>query len=139
MFTLARFCAGSLLTVSLALVATAFIQLINPPTEAKEREGAAYAMIFFSALSGFCIWSLKAAGNLQAKKKQDSLLACFYELVRDSNGRFTLLSFGAKAGIDGADAKRFLDARASEFDGNYEASEDGNIVYVFPRLTNTKS
>lgn len=134
MLFLAKLSAGTLLTLSLALMAAAIMQLMNPAIQGKDRDGAAYALIFLGAISGLSVWVFKGAGNLQDKKKQDKLLACFYEHIQNGKGRITQLSFAAKAGIDGREAKDFLEARASEYNGGYEVDSDGNMVYVFPSL-----
>jgi hypothetical protein len=134
MWLLAKVSAGTLLTLSLALVATAVVQLTSPETTRKDREGASGALIFLLATSGFSVWLFRSVGRAQANRHQAALMSSFFELVRQDKGRISPLSFAMKTGMNGQDARKFLDAKASEFSGGFDVSENGDIVYVFESL-----
>jgi hypothetical protein len=131
MLHLAKVSAGALLAFSLAMIGAVIVQLNNPENIGKDRENSLYTLIFFSATSGFSAWVFRGALSIENKKRQAILLAGFYELIKENKGRLTLLSFAAKTGLSGKDARIFLDERAREFNGDFEADINGNVIYVF--------
>jgi hypothetical protein len=131
MLYLAKVSAGALLAFSLAMIGAVIVQLNNPENIGKDRENSLYTLIFFSATSGFSAWVFRGALSIENKKRQAILLAGFYELIKENKGRITPLSFAARTGLNGKEAQKFLDERAREFHGDFEASVDGNVIYVF--------
>ncbi|RUR80936.1 hypothetical protein PCC6912_29580 [Chlorogloeopsis fritschii PCC 6912] len=55
----------------------------------------------------------------------------FNQLMRENQGRITPMDLAMKGNFAGDVAKRFLDAKASEFGASIVTSEDGNKVYHF--------
>lgn len=55
----------------------------------------------------------------------------FYELIQQRGGRISALEFAIAAQLTGLEARRFLDARAREFFGNFEPTNQGDVLYTF--------
>lgn len=71
----------------------------------------------------------------QLKQKQQAIAqAVFYQLVRDHQGRITLLDFAMTANLPAAVAQQFLNQKAKEFTANFEVTENGEILYCFHTL-----
>ena len=61
------------------------------------------------------------------------MIACnlFFRLVKEGEGRITLMRFAMEAQLSGEEAKQFLAQKVKEFDGNFDVSEQGDIAYRF--------
>ena len=134
MLLLAKVFSGTLLALSLPVAFIAIVQIVNPETTTKDREDAVSAFVFLSGISGFSAYAFNSTIKAQNKKRQDRLMASFFELVKKDKGRISPLSFAMKTSTNGQDAKNFLDARSNEFNGRYDVSENGDIFYVFDAL-----
>lgn len=126
--------SGTLLALSLPVLLIAIVQIVNPETTSKDREGAAYALIFLGGISGFSAYAFNSSIKVQNKKHQDKLMAFFFELIKQDMGRVSPLSFSMKTGVNGEEARKFLDTRSSEFGGRYDVTENGDVIYVFESL-----
>ncbi len=62
---------------------------------------------------------------------QQRLYQCFYDCLRSQHGRISALDFAMAAQITGPEARAFLDARARDFCGEFEALPHGDILYTF--------
>ncbi|PZV06388.1 MAG: hypothetical protein DCF22_23975 [Leptolyngbya sp.] len=56
----------------------------------------------------------------------------FFQVLRLSQGRMTVLDFAAAARLEPLLARRHLDSWAREFDANFDVSDEGDVYYVFP-------
>jgi ribosomal protein L7/L12 len=65
------------------------------------------------------------------KDERDRLQAIFFKLLREGSGQINVLRFSMEANISGAEAKAYLDERATEFNAAYNISEEGKISYYF--------
>lgn len=63
--------------------------------------------------------------------QQDALLSTFYRLLRQGDGRITVLLFAMESQLNQAIAKEYLDQKAKEFNAEFEISDGGSIVYRF--------
>jgi 4-amino-4-deoxy-L-arabinose transferase-like glycosyltransferase len=55
----------------------------------------------------------------------------FHKLIRENQGRITPMDLAMKGNFPGEKAKRYLDAKATEFGASTVNSEDGSKVYYF--------
>ncbi len=70
----------------------------------------------------------------QKRQHQSKLMASFFELIRQEKGKISPLLFAMKTGMNGQDARKFLDERSNEFNGRYDVTENGDVFYVFESL-----
>jgi hypothetical protein len=125
--------AGTLLGIGLPITLSAIASLISPQTtSAQMKEGAVPVIVMFSLWSAFGGWLFWNGARIQEKKRQDQLLACFFRLIKQNDGRITPFSLAAESGINGSDARAYLDARSKEFNGSFDVDSAGNVIYQFP-------
>ena len=67
--------------------------------------------------------------NSQQEKRLRSI---FFELIQGNNGAITVMEFAIKADITGQEARKYLDQYATEFEANFDTTEAGHVVYLFP-------
>ncbi len=70
--------------------------------------------------------------TLELEAEQERLRSVFYQLIADKQGEFTLVQFAIAADLPPKAAQDFLDQQATEFNANFNVSEQGSIVYQFP-------
>ena len=67
--------------------------------------------------------------NSQQEKRLRSI---FFELIQGNNGAITVMEFAIKADITGQEARKYLEQYAIEFEANFDTTEEGHVVYLFP-------
>ena len=67
--------------------------------------------------------------NSQQEKRLRSI---FFELIQGNNGAITVMDFAIKADITGQEARKYLEQYAIEFEANFDTTEEGHVVYLFP-------
>lgn len=55
----------------------------------------------------------------------------FHEMVMENQGKITPMDLAIRGDFSGTTAKRYLDAKASEFGGSVQKSQEGGDVYYF--------
>jgi hypothetical protein len=127
---------GIFLFIGLPITLFAIVSVINPSTSAKDREGAAAALVFFglppTVLGGWLVWNLHqqhqgAIGQLAREQEQ-----LFLELLKAQGGKLTALQFATAAKIPFAEAKTYLDQKAVQMNAVFDVTETGGITYRFP-------
>ncbi len=96
----------------------------------------------FDASLGFLLLGLPGAvlgGGLlyqqrqqTSKQERDRLLSVFYQLVQTNQGTMSVMDFALAAELSGDRAKAYLDAKAREFDANFQTTDSGALYYCFP-------
>jgi hypothetical protein len=73
------------------------------------------------------------AAILYASQKivQEAVRDRFYQMLRQDQGRISLLRFADRASLEPAIARQHLDAWARECDATFDVTDDGDIYYVF--------
>lgn len=71
------------------------------------------------------------AGWRRYRQRERQYHALFYQLLLQRGGRISALDFAMTAQLTGQEARRFLDARAKEFCGNFEPTQQGDVLYTF--------
>lgn len=79
-----------------------------------------------AAGAGLWVWSRKVSPGQGNQLKQT-----FFRLLQANAGKVTVLRFAMETGLEGDEAKAYLDERAIEFNATFEATEQGAVTYVF--------
>lgn len=102
------------------------------PEDIQEDKDAALGGLLFGIPS--VAWGAWLARGLykQAKQEQcDRLNSTFYRLIKESDGKITVLRLAMESKLPGKAAKEYLDEKAKEFQANFEVTESGDIIYHF--------
>ena len=81
---------------------------------------------FFAIVVGFNLWR-----TYQWQKWCSKVNPVFQQLIGEHTGRITPMDLALRGNFNGGKAKRYLDAKASEFGASIVDSDDGNKVYYF--------
>jgi hypothetical protein len=130
-----------LLTKTFAVLSLAIGALLTVPTTAEavglkappsSRSDSAVALLALGlapmALGGWLLWDGKRRDQAFKAGHLDDI---FYTLLLQNGGTISPLAFSMQSELSGAEAKAFLDERAKQFNANYEATAQGDVVYVF--------
>jgi hypothetical protein len=82
--------------------------------------------LMLAGLVGAGVWLWR-----RQQRQQQALHQLFYQQIRASGGRISVLDFAIAASLTGPQARTFLDARAREFYADFEPMEQGDILYTF--------
>lgn len=128
--------AGLLLLWGVPLSIWAVADTFNPDTSAEDKEGAIAALILFGlppiAISSLLIHSLHQQHHTSTQKSERELEQLFLTELQAHNGVINPIGFATKAAISLDDTKAYLDAKAVQLNGLYEATDTGGILYRFP-------
>lgn len=67
----------------------------------------------------------------ESQKAREQLRATFYNILKSSGGKISILQLAMQANLSAAEAKAFLDKQAQEFQARFEVSETGTVFYYF--------
>ncbi|AFY53135.1 hypothetical protein Riv7116_0539 [Rivularia sp. PCC 7116] len=81
---------------------------------------------FFAVLIGFNLWR-----TYRWQQWCSKVNPVFQKLIGENQGRITPMDLALQGNFNGGKAKRYLDAKASEFGASIADSDDGNKVYYF--------
>ncbi len=81
---------------------------------------------FFAVIVGFNLWR-----TYQWQQWCSKVNPVFQNLIGENQGRITPMDLALQGNFNGGKAKRYLDAKASEFGASIADSDDGNKVYYF--------
>jgi hypothetical protein len=124
--------AAILLGIGVPISLIGAIEVLRPQATPEDREGGLAALVLFglppTALGTWLIWSSRRQGQ---KAESDRLRSTFFRTLQANNGHITVLLFSMETGLEGADAKAYLDERAKEFNAAYDVTEEGSYSYYF--------
>lgn len=134
-----KFLAGFCLLIGVPIVLLGTVEALNPKTVTSEREGAIAAVVLFglppTALGTWLVWNLQHQHHQKLKQKQqeiDQLLEkWFLWLLKETDGRITVLRFASEAEIPIDEAQAFLDAKARQLNASFDTTDEGGIIYQF--------
>lgn len=128
--------AGLLLLWGLSISILATIDTFNPDTPAEDKDGSVAALIIFGippiAISGLLIHSLHQQHQANTQKSDRELEQLFLTELQANAGVVNPILFATKSDLSLDDTKAYLDAKAVQLNGLYEATETGGIIYRFP-------
>lgn len=88
-----------------------------------------------TGIAGWLMWSLMRQHRQDAialsQAQRQKLQATLFRLLKQNNGRISLLQFAMEADLPGDSAKDYLKAQARVFDAEVEVSTGGNPIYCF--------
>ena len=85
---------------------------------------------FFAVVVGFNLWR-----TYQWQQWCSKVNPVFQQLIGEHSGRITPMDLALRGNFNGGKAKRYLDAKASEFGASIADSDDGNIYYFMTANT----
>ncbi|MEL6462921.1 MAG: hypothetical protein AAFQ91_32665 [Cyanobacteria bacterium J06621_15] len=80
----------------------------------------------FAVIIGFNLWR-----SYRWQQWCNKVNPVFQKLIGEHSGRITPMDLALQGNFNGGKAKRYLDAKASEFGASIVDSDDGNKVYYF--------
>lgn len=130
MRTIARIGAVLLLLWGIPLSVMSAIMIADSDRET--RNAGVGALVIFGlppvAMGvGLLAWSRKG----KALGQSNRLKQTFFQLLQEGDGKVTVLRFAMETGLEGDEAKTYLDERAIEFNATFEATEQGAVAYMF--------
>ncbi|MBD2418092.1 hypothetical protein H6G54_10305 [Anabaena cylindrica FACHB-243] len=69
--------------------------------------------------------------NEHLRSLEQAKLSQFYQMLQENQGRVTLLGFAMQSQLPATEAKEYLDAKAKEFNANFQVNEEGGVSYHF--------
>ncbi|MDB9380630.1 hypothetical protein PN460_22430, partial [Nodularia sphaerocarpa CS-585A2] len=75
---------------------------------------------------GFQVWQ-----QYQWEQWSEQVNPVFHEMIRETQGKITPMDLAMRGNFSGTTAKRYLDAKATEFGASIQNLPDGGEVYYF--------
>jgi hypothetical protein len=109
------------------------------PIDAYYDDDAAVGGLIFGIPSmivgGWLAWGLYRESRQEKKalnqQMSDRLQSLFYQMLQENHGRVTVLSFAMQSQLPAVTAREYLDAKAKEFNANFQVNDGGGISYHF--------
>jgi hypothetical protein len=124
--------AGVLLGIGVPISIISFVGMFDRKAEADIRAGSGIILVMFglppTAVGG---WIIGSGIHRARREERDRLRNTFFRLLEENNGHLTVLRFSMETGLEGQDAKLYLDERAKEFNAAFNVTEEGNFSYYF--------
>lgn len=80
---------------------------------------------------GYWIWKQWKQEQCQQQRRQAKIDATFYQLLRQQQGRISVLDFAMHTQLNGVSAQAYLNLQAQALSAYYETTPHGDVVYVF--------
>ncbi|MTJ07851.1 MULTISPECIES: hypothetical protein [unclassified Anabaena] len=114
-------------------------QIFSSPNPAQTSKDAIVGGIIFGVPSAILgSWLALSLYQQNRKDKQvlkqqnnEQLRSQFYQTLQQNQGRVTLLNFAMQSQLPAAEAKKYLDEKAKEFNANFQVTEEGAVSYHF--------
>ncbi len=81
---------------------------------------------FIGGIAGILYFRKKVAEQLQ--EKMSSML---YELIKEKNGRVSVIDFAMKANIEPEKSREIIESMSIQLNAATEIDENGKIIYLF--------
>ncbi|MEM9218966.1 MAG: hypothetical protein AAGD25_32115 [Cyanobacteria bacterium P01_F01_bin.150] len=122
--------------IGLPILLLGTFDLVNPEASTNDKEEAGAAIALFglpsTAVGVWLLFSLRQQNQQDSKELQLEQEQLFLKLVQQHEGNLTVTTFALAAQISIEDAEQYLDTKARQLEANFEASDDGGIIYRFP-------
>jgi predicted HTH domain antitoxin len=86
-----------------------------------------------TALGTWIIWSLRQKHQYKIKQLNLEKEQLLLNLIQQNEGEITVTRFALVAQIPIAEAKAYLDEKAKQLNADFEASDEGGMIYKFPQ------
>jgi len=128
--------AGVLLAVGAPIVVLSGYGLLDPSSTVRQLSIVIMAIgLPPTGIAGWLIWSLARQSKRDAieadRADRRKLQATFFRLLKQNDGRVSLLQFAMEADLPGDSAKDYLKNQAQVFEAEVEVSTSGNPIYCF--------
>lgn len=124
--------AGLLLTLGGLFLVAGVYAPFNHHIDRKEQMSEAMACLLFGLpLTGVGVWIALGLYQQTQEENRTRLQSIFFNLLKNHNGRITVLQFAMEAQLSGKAAKHYLDEQALEFNANFDVSQEGEVFYCF--------
>ncbi|MFK8182896.1 MAG: hypothetical protein AB8B99_05935 [Phormidesmis sp.] len=80
---------------------------------------------------GYWLWQQYRNQQQRYQRQQTRIHAQFYQLLRQQQGRISVLDFAMRTRLSGADAQAYLNTQAQAFSAFFETTISGDLIYVF--------
>lgn len=80
---------------------------------------------------GFWLWRSHHQKQQHKQRQQARIKAMFYQLLKQQQGRISVLDFAMRTQLDGAAAQAYLNTQAQVFSAFFETTPQGDLIYVF--------
>ena len=80
---------------------------------------------------GYWLWQQYRNQQQRYQRQQARIHAQFYQLLRQQQGRISVLDFAMRTRLSGADAQDYLNQQAQAFCAFFETTLSGDLIYVF--------
>lgn len=131
-----KIAAGIFLTIGVSFSLVCLIPFFNPEASAEDKEAgfAAFAVIGLppTIAGGVLIWNLRRQHRQNLQKLLLEQERLFIELINQQEGKITVIEFATAAQISLEEAKMYLEQKSKELNANFEATDSGAMVYLFP-------
>lgn len=133
---LKKIVAGLLLLWGIPISIYAVVETFNPNVSQEDKEGAIAALIIFGlppvAIGGLLLHSLQQQSKHETTKSERELEKIFLTELQENAGIINPIVFATKTSLSLDETKAYLDEKATQLNGLYEATETGGVVYRFP-------
>jgi len=137
MITIKKIFSVFFLIIALSILLLGTIDVVNHKATKEDKQGALAAIVLFSlpsaAMGTWLIWGLRQQHqkkNKQLNLEKEQLLL---HLIQQNQGEITVTGFAVPAQISIEEAQQYLDEKAKQLNANFEATDEGCIIYRFPR------
>jgi hypothetical protein len=137
MNTIKKLVAGLLLCIGLAILLLGTIDLVSSSTDSEDKEGALAALVIFGLpsllLGSWLIWDLNNRNRLSLREVEKRKEQAFLQLLNQKGEEVTVIKFALYAQISIEEAQSYLDLKAKQLDAEFQAGDEGGIIYKFPQ------
>lgn len=123
--------AGVLLTIGFLFLMVPVVVLTRTDATPEDKMDAlgGFVLGFPAAIwGGWLTWSLRRQNHNEGHNR---LHSTFYKLLKEGNGKITVMRFAMEAQLPASAAKQYLDEKAIEFDADFGVNEEGGVFYYF--------
>jgi hypothetical protein len=127
-----RTMAGILLTWGFICAVRVVDVALDSRIDPVERRGIIVACLMLGTPAlwgGNRLW--RQVDRQQAQQQRDRTRILFFQLLQQGQGYIAVLPFAMQTGLSAQEAQAFLDARARDFQADYQVSDTGQIFYYF--------
>lgn len=131
-----KFTAGFFLIIGLFILLLGTIDLMDESKSKDDKDGALAAIVIFglpsTGIATWLIWGLSQENQHKLQQLSVEKDRLFLQLLQQEQGQITVTKFALYANISIAESQAYLDQKAKQLNANFEATEEGGIIYKFP-------
>jgi len=133
---LQKIAAGICLVIGVPITLLVLVEFVNPSATDEDKGDALAALGILgvppTALGAWFIYSLNRQHKKTLEQQERVRDQMFLGFLEAHQGTVNPLVFATQANLSLEDAKEYLDEKAVQLNGLYEATDDGGVVYRFP-------